>query len=111
MVEAREGAVATTIPSGQVSDRGGSWGYANQTSAELFSPVTDTFSAARPRPGQSPTEIRDRAVAATLPSGQVLIAGGHAGHLESPLSSAELFVPAGHARHRARAKQVPLSSR
>ena len=83
------GAVAATLPSGEVLIAGGSWGTASQKSAELFNPVTDRFSKLT-LAGGSP-DAREEAVAATLPSGQVLIAGGR-GFFEID-KSAQLFDP------------------
>jgi hypothetical protein len=106
-IEPREGAVAATLPSGEVLIAGGakvrsSVGYngspapvgplssAATASAELFDPATDTFTKLTGN-DQSPTEAREAAVAARLPSGQVLIAGGGS---RTSMSSAELFNPA-----------------
>ena len=88
---ARAGAVAATLPSGQVLIAGGRNDGREMQSAELFNATTDTFSELAGA-GESPTEPRFRAVAATLPLGQVLIAGGFNG--TGSLSSAELFNPA-----------------
>ena len=85
LTEARYGAVAATLPSGQVLIAGGSNAKSTAPSAELFNPATDTFTRLG---GHSPTEARARAIAATLANGQVLIAGG----IDN--SSAELFNPA-----------------
>ena len=85
LTEARYGAVAATLPSGQVLIAGGSNAKSTAPSAELFNPATDTFTRLG---GHSPTEARARAIAATLANGQVLIAGG------IDKSSAELFNPA-----------------
>ena len=57
------------------------------SSAEVFDPSTDTFTAL---PG-SMTTARGEAVAAPLPDGDVLIAGGYNGSIG--LSSAEVFDP------------------
>ena len=128
LTEARYGALAATLPSGQVLIAGGYNASGYLTSAELFNPVTDTFTEAhRQRPvahrstlwrargdaalrrgpdrgrlqrqqppdergtvqpryghlheahGQRPSRPPNHAsfgVAATLPSGEVLIAGG-----------------------------------
>ena len=73
--EVREEAVAATLPSGQVLIAGGDNQAGSLSSAELFNPATDTFSKLTGT-GQSLTEARVGAVASTLPSGQVLIAGG-----------------------------------
>jgi len=88
---AREGAVAALLPGGQVLIAGGSNGSAVLRSAELFDPATDTFTAL-PESGETELQTaRGRAVAAPLPSGQVLITGGD-GELLPP-RSAELFNP------------------
>ena len=92
LTEARFGAVAATLPSGQVLIAGGYNGSGYLSSAELFNPATDTFTKLTGT-GQSLTEARYGAVAATLPSGQVLIAGGYNGST-AILTSAELFNPA-----------------
>jgi N-acetylneuraminic acid mutarotase len=89
---AREGAVAATLRDGQVLVAGGYDGRSYLASAELFNPATDTFAAL---PASGATELqtaRESAVAATLPSGQVLIAGGY--NTSGFLASAELFNPA-----------------
>ncbi len=91
LTEARYGALAATLPSGEVLIAGGHSESGYLTSAELFSPVTDTFTKLTGS-GQSLTEVRFGALAATLPSGEVLIAGGYNG--SSLLTSAELFNPA-----------------
>jgi Kelch motif len=90
LTEARSAAVAATLPDGQVLMAGGGSGSGPSSSAELFNPATDTFTKLKGS-GKSPVEPRARAVAATLPDGQVLIAGGVKGNY---LSSAELFNPA-----------------
>jgi hypothetical protein len=93
----RNGAVAAPLPSGQVLIAGGE----NETtaksepipfqSAEVFNPSTDTF-AALPASGETEMHVaRWDALAAPLPSGQVLIAGGNDG--SGALESAELFNP------------------
>ena len=89
--EARVGAVAATLPSGQVLIAGGSGVSGYLSSAELFNPASDTFTKLTGA-GQSLSQTRDNGVAATLPSGQVLVAGGENGG--GRLSSAELFDPA-----------------
>ena len=102
LTEPRGGAIAATLPSGQVLIAGGEAQPPEPpvlptprplSSAELFNPATDTFT----KLGQSLNEPRDDGVAAMLPSGQVLIAGGYAGKLNY-LSSAELFIPAAQAQ-------------
>ncbi len=88
---AREDAVAAPLPDGQVLIAGGQTAGVPLQSAELFDPANDTFTAL---PASGSTELqtaREDAVAAPLPDGQVLIAGGNAG---GSLQSAELFDPA-----------------
>ena len=88
----RDGAVAAPLPDGQVLIAGGQTGGGPLQSAELFNPANDTFTAL---PASGSTELqtaRAFAVAAPLPDGQVLIAGGQTGDV--PLQSAELFDPA-----------------
>ncbi len=100
LTEARDGAVAATLPNGEVLLAGGSNSNGVLASAELFNPATDTFTKLT-GPGQSLTEARYAAVAATLLNGEVLLAGGfHPLPTRSPvvypgyLASAELFNPA-----------------
>jgi N-acetylneuraminic acid mutarotase len=97
---ARYSAVAAPLPNGRVLIAGGKRGRSFLASAELFNPASDAFTAL---PASGATELqtaRDGAVAAVLPNGQVLIAGGYNGS-SSPhsadgyLQSAELFNPAG----------------
>lgn len=88
---ARAGAVAATLPDGQVLIAGGENGSGALQSAELFNPATDTFT---PLPASGATELeapRAGAVAAELPDGQVLIAGG--GNPPAYEQDAELFNP------------------
>jgi hypothetical protein len=90
---AREGAVAAPLPDGQVLIAGGHGTSSYLRSAELFSPASDTFTAL---PASGATELqtaREDAVAAPLPDGDVLIAGGSPDG-SSILQSAELFNPA-----------------
>jgi hypothetical protein len=90
----RDGAVAAALPDGQVLIAGGENSSSNALqSAELFDPASDTFTAL---PASGNTELhsgRDGAVAAALPDGQVLIAGGYNSD-GNALQSAELFDPA-----------------
>jgi Kelch motif len=96
----REGAVAAPLPDGRVLVAGGYYN-ANPdvpfephylSSAEVFDPSTNTFSSAGIGSMSVP---REGAVAAPLPDGRVLVAGGlyndGTGH---DLSSAEVFDPA-----------------
>jgi hypothetical protein len=84
---ARENAVAAPLPNGQVLIAGGDDNGVILQSAEIFNPATDTFT---PLPASGATELqtaRANAVAAPLPNGQVLIAGGGG-------KTAEIFNPA-----------------
>jgi hypothetical protein len=89
---ARYGAAGSPLPGGDVLIAGGATsdvtkpGATTLSSAEVFNPVTGVFTML---PG-SMTTARFGAVAAPLPGGDVLIAGGTG----SGLSSAELFHPA-----------------
>jgi hypothetical protein len=72
----RFGAVAAPLPDGEVLIAGGSNGSSFLQSAELFNPVTETFTAL-PASGNTQLAVgRESAVAAPLPNGDVLIAGG-----------------------------------
>jgi hypothetical protein len=97
MTTIRGGAVAAPLPDGKVLIAGGTTGDLLQgpdlQSAELFDPTTQTFTAL---PASGNTELqtpREGAVAAPLPDGKVLIAGGQDG--STTLQSAELFNPVG----------------
>jgi len=96
---ARESSVAAPLPNGQVLIAGGYNISGFLASAELFNPASDTFTALRAS-GSSELHIaRDGAIAAPLPDGQVLIAGGYSYNAFDPdyssvLRSAELFNPA-----------------
>ena len=89
----RAGAVAATLPDGQVLIAGGyNFTSGDLQSAELFNPTSDTFTAL-PASGDSELQSsRFEAAAATLPDGQVLIAGGY-NFTSGDLQSAELFNP------------------
>ena len=89
---AREWAVAAPLPDGQVLIAGGQDGSGPLQSAELFDPANDTFTALAASGSTELQTDREVAVAAPLPDGQVLIAGGFDG--SGPLQSAELFDPA-----------------
>jgi Ca2+-binding RTX toxin-like protein len=95
MVTARFAPAAAPLPDGRVLVAGGHYydgGGHYLSSAEVFDPATGTFSSAGIGSMSAP---RERAVAAPLPDGRVLVAGGHyydgGGHY---LSSAEVFDPA-----------------
>jgi hypothetical protein len=82
LITARAGAVAASLPGGDVLVAGG-----GLTSGELYDPATNSFTAAQ----SSMTTPRVWAVASPLPNGKVLIAGGFANG--KFLSSAEVFDP------------------
>jgi Kelch motif/Galactose oxidase, central domain len=87
----RAGAVAAPLPDGRVLIAGGYHGATNALpSAEVFDPATNSFSATGIG---SMTTSREGGVAAPLPDGRVLIAGG-LDNAEAFLSSAEVFNPA-----------------
>jgi hypothetical protein len=88
----REGAVAAALPDGQVLIAGG-WNEGDLQSAELFDPADDTFTALTAAGDSELQTSRYGAVAAALPDGQVLIAGGY-NESSGFLQSAELFDPA-----------------
>ena len=90
LAEARQGAAAATLADGQVLVVGGENLAEDVSSAELFNPATDTFTAL----AQSSPIVGRGAVAATLPNGQVLVAGGEKANGVGVSSSAELFNPA-----------------
>jgi Galactose oxidase, central domain len=107
MTEGRAGAVAAPLPDGRVLVAGGTYydGFLNcpdlycpqihitRQSAEIFDPATASFS-----PTGSMTVPRTGAVAAPLPDGRVLVAGGTnddgGGSVDQTLRSAEIFDPA-----------------
>ena len=102
MIVARTGAVAALLPDGRVLIAGGLAAYLPLMrflrSAEVFDPATGEFTELA---GKMTTKRSD-AVAATLPGGRVLIAGGatdgtrrwSGGRRPVLLSSAEVFEPA-----------------
>ena len=90
---ARAYAAASVLPGGQVLIAGGYAPGRYLRSAELFNPATGTFTAL---PASGETQLhtgRMDVVAAPLPNGDVLIAGGR-DQDETVLKSAELFNPA-----------------
>jgi hypothetical protein len=92
----RYAAAAAPLPDGRVLVAGGFYDDAGGdhylASAEVFNPSTNTFSSAGI--GTMDTARRG-AVAAPLPDGRVLIAGGsYDDGTEQPLASAEVFNPA-----------------
>jgi hypothetical protein len=90
---ARQFAVAATLPDGQVLIAGGQNHGGSLQSAELFDPVDDTFTELTAAGSSELHTARLGAVAAPLPDGQVLIAGGFK-ESGGPLLLAELFDPA-----------------
>lgn len=92
----RYAAVAATLPGGQVLIAGTAGGCCESIhkSAELFNPITESFTAL---PESSETELhigRGNAVAAPLPGGRVLIAGGGWGIGSHIVRSAEIYYSA-----------------
>ena len=88
MVSPRMGHTATLLPSSKVLVMGGAPENERAVPAELYDPVTDTWSPTGP-PGLS---NRTRHTATLLYSGQVLIAGGVSG---ATLASAQLSLGEG----------------
>jgi hypothetical protein len=85
-------AVAAPLPDGRVLIAGGdSDGDTVVRYAQLYDPTTESFSTLTANPGTELTVPRLGAVAAPLPDGDVLIAGGSDG--SNYLQSAELFNP------------------
>ena len=89
----RGDAVAAVLPSGEVLIAGGQNASGVLSSAELFDPASGTFTKLQGAGGET-VEVRQGAVAAALPDGDVLIAGGSNYKTVNYLSSAELFDPA-----------------
>ena len=92
---ARTGATATLLPNGQILIAGGSSdGTATNAlnTAELYNPVTGTFTVAGSGSLSVMTAARFGATATLLTNGQVLIAGGE--NSGGALNSAELYNPA-----------------
>jgi hypothetical protein len=118
MGTARYGAVAAPLPDGRVLVAGGYYDEGGDhylASAEVFNPATNTFSSAGI--GTMGTARRG-AIAAPLPNGRVLVAGGsYNDGVDHYLASAEIFDPAtgtftpasdmGSARVRAAAAPLP----
>ncbi len=88
MTTPRYGPAGAPLPNGDVLVVGGDNTGGVPSSAEVFNPLTETFSALT----SSMTTPRWLAAAAPLPDGDVLIAGGSNG--SAALKSAELFDPA-----------------
>ncbi len=89
---ARFDAMAAPLPDGQVLIAGGDNESGYLQNAELFDPVDDTFTALAASGATELQTARGFAVAAALPDGRVLIAGGE--NHSDPLQSAEIFDPA-----------------
>jgi len=89
MAVVRYAHTATLLPGGKVLVAGGTSDAApnpNTASAELYDPLTDTWS-----PAGSMSAIRSAHTATLLDNGKVLVAGGYTG---SPIAGAELYDPA-----------------
>ena len=92
MGTARRAPAAAPLPDGRVLIAGGSSGDGGEhylATAEVFNPATNTFSSAGVG---AMTTARTGAVAAPLPDGRVLVAGGYDG--STRFSSAEIFAAA-----------------
>jgi Abnormal spindle-like microcephaly-assoc'd, ASPM-SPD-2-Hydin/Galactose oxidase, central domain len=86
---ARTRAAAATLKDGRVLIVGGTTGTTpGEKTAEIFDPATNTFS---PLTGHDMTRARSGPIAATLPDGRVLVAGGEESGSEA---TAEIFDPA-----------------
>jgi hypothetical protein len=92
--DGRYAPVAAPLPNGQVLIAGGEDNNsAAIQSAELFDPTDDTFTALSPSGDTELQTPRRAAVAAPLPDGEVLIAGGASSQATIATQSAELFDP------------------
>jgi Kelch motif len=101
----RVGAVAAPLPDGRVLIAGGGSATSSAlASAEAFDPKTNAFSSAGI--GSMGT-VRTSAVAAPLPDGRVLVAGGQDG--SSYLSSAEIFAATNTFSFRVKGKKLIVS--
>jgi hypothetical protein len=87
MATARDYHTATPLPSGKVLVAGGYDGSGSSSSAEIYDPASNAWSAA----GDMAAKRRNH-TATLLPSGKVLVAGGYNG--SNPFSSAEIYDPA-----------------
>jgi Galactose oxidase, central domain len=86
------GAVSASLPDGRVLIAGGANDSGDSIrGAELFDSATDSFTVLTENPGTELTVARYGAIAAPLPDGDVLIAGGYDG--TNVLTSAELYDP------------------
>lgn len=93
---ARTGASATLLPNGEILIAGGSSdGTATNAlqTAELYNPITGTFTLAGSGSSNAMTAVRFGATATLLTNGQVLIAGGQQTSGSSQ-ATAELYNPA-----------------
>jgi hypothetical protein len=88
MVEGRYHPAVAVLPDGKVLIAGAGENY-NSRTAELFNPMTETFEAVS---SEMAVERHGGQVAAPLPNGEVLIAGGYGGSYQV-LQSAEVFNP------------------
>jgi hypothetical protein len=85
----RQSHTATLLSNGKVLVAGGGFSGAALSSAEVYDPVTGTFSATR-----SMSTSRVYHTATLLPNGKVLVIGGRTLGTGATLSSAELYDPA-----------------
>ena len=89
-VDRGSGLTATRLLNGKVLIAGGQSGDSSQASAELYDPLTGTFSQTG-----SMSDPRSFHTATLLADGRVLIAGGHRfNHPASTIATAELYDPA-----------------
>jgi hypothetical protein len=106
MSTARHGAVAAALPDGRVLVAGGNDGSINPfifSSAEVFDPATNSFSSA----GIGSMGVaRSTPVAAPLPDGRVLVAGGYN---SDALSSAEIFAASNSFTTKVKGKKLLVS--
>jgi WD40 repeat protein len=87
MVQGREGHCAVLLPNGTILIAGGETSTSALKTAEIFDPLTDTFS-----PIEEMTSARWAFTATLLQNGKVLIAGGYDN--TNAQANAELFDPA-----------------
>jgi len=89
----RAGAVAAALPDGEVLIAGGgNESSGSLQSAELFNPTDETFTTLEESGDHELQTAREYATAASLPDGEILIAGGY-NESSGQLQSAEVFDP------------------
>ena len=110
MSVAREAPLAAPLPDGRVLVAGGFNGDTVNRSAEIYDPTTQTFAPVGTLPDQQMSIPRYAAVAAPLPDGTVLIAGGQTSYSGDIRASAEVFRSRRGALRR-RQRRLPLRAR